>query len=103
MKTACATLTIFILAGCVSPATREARLVNSAHPCLENELRLRDAMQCLEERGYSEWYKSKGRNSFSSCGLYWGFPFMSSCSGITIYHEDGVISSYDIKGFLDGI
>ena len=91
------------LFGCVSTETKQARLSKNADPCLLNETKLDIALLCLKSKGYKEWYQDKYNVSYHSCGPYWGFPFVASCSGISIQREENKIKSYRLWAEYDAI
>ena len=95
--------TLLVLGGCISPETKEARLARAAEPCLVDETKLNEALACLKAKGYKEWHKYGNARSHQSCGPYWGYPLVASCSGIVIEHQDNEIKSYKLWAQLDGV
>ena len=91
------------LCACISPQTKEAHLARVAEPCLENETELDKAISCLEAKGYKRWHHYRNAHSLRSCGPYWGYPLVASCSGIIIEHQDNEIKSYKLWAELDGV
>lgn len=96
-------IVISLLMGCASPPTKLARLEKKAEPCLKGKAILATALVCLEKKGYDDWYTTKNSHSYSSCGMYWGFPFIASCSYITINHDGVKIKSYKLTAELDAV
>lgn len=96
------TITIFLF-GCAGSQTKQARLDKKARPCLETETKLEKAMSCLKDNGYKKWREYKSTYIYDSCGMYWGYPLVASCSYIFIEHGGGEIKSYKIKAELDGV
>ncbi len=96
------TITLFLF-GCAGPETKQARLDKSARPCLEGESKLDLALTCLKDNGYKKWRQYKATYIYDSCGMYWGYPLVASCSYIFIEHEGNQIKSYRVKAELDGV
>jgi len=94
--------TIFML-GCASPESRKDALLKKAEPCLHEVSDLNESLSCLKGKGYIDWTQYKNTYRYHSCGPYWGYPFMASCSSITIEHSNGQIKSYNLWSGLDGI
>ena len=92
-----------LLVGCVSPESRKVTLAKKAEPCLKEASGLNKSLSCLKDKGYTDWVEYKNTYRYHSCGPYWGYPFMASCSSITIEHSDGEIKSYNLWSGLDGI
>ena len=102
-KLAAYMLCLLILSGCVGPETKRERLEKYAEPCLSGQNNLDVAMSCLKRTGYSQWQQHRDVFLYKSCGLYWGYPLVASCSGINIESQGNNIKSYKLWAELDGV
>ena len=94
---------VFCLSGCVGPESKKAKLTKNAEPCLSGIAELDKALACLNKKGFKEWREYKNTMLFNSCGMYWGYPLVASCSYISIEHEGNTIKFYSLKAELDGV
>jgi hypothetical protein len=94
---------VALLCGCASPESRKATLNKKAEPCLANTKQLDAALVCLKKQGFKEWREYRNTTLYNSCGMYWGYPLVASCSYIFIEHEGNAIKSYSLKAELDGV
>lgn len=92
-----------LLCGCVAPESRKATLIKKAEPCLSSTKELNVALICLKKQGFKDWREYKNTTLFNSCGMYWGYPLVASCSYIFIEHDGNAIKSYSLKAELDGV
>jgi hypothetical protein len=96
-----------LLTGCVGPDTKNQDLHAKAEPCLEDQKNLEIAVSCLKSRGYRNWKKGpRDGNEYivhQACGLYWGWPFVASCSYIQIVYRGNEILDYEFSTNLDGL
>ena len=92
-----------LITGCAGSETKKAKLIKKTESCLSDEVNLDTALACLKGKGYKEWRQYKNATTTKSCGAYWGYPLVASCSGIVIEHEGNKIKSYHLWAELDGV
>ena len=96
-------LIILLSVGCSGPKSKQASLDKKALPCLKDQESFEIAMSCLRDNGYTKWKEYKSTYVYDSCGMYWGYPLVASCSYIFIEHEGDKIKSYNLEAALDGV
>src|SRR5882757_8499922 len=72
MKEAFFVAGLLLLAGCVSPASREASMRGDASACLKVGMEIDQAKACLKSRGLDISTSGINRVLVSNCGPYWG-------------------------------
>lgn len=89
--------------GCTNPGARRERLEARGSECLIVGDEIEEARECLARKGVECFGGYGGPESFQSCGAYWGYPLVASCSGIIFAVENGKLIEYKVWGETDGL
>jgi hypothetical protein len=96
-------LSVYMLTACVGPEAKKEKLAQLAKSCLKIDDDIRKVIGCLKEKGISDLNKYNNTLNYKSCGAYWGYPMVASCSGLVLEYSEGKLIDYKIWAQLDGV
>lgn len=90
------------LAGCFSPQSRKAEMERIGEACMSSNAEMADVIPCPNKHGVELGDPLHGEYSSVTCGPYWGWPFLASCSGLRVKAVSGRVASWEPWAYLDG-